>query len=265
MVSLAALVFLPRWGIAAVALVMIAGHNLLDPLSATQFGALDWLWIILHKGGTIQVTPDFRLFVLYPLIPWIGVMAAGYALGLLLLRPAAERRRWFIALGLGLILLFILLRWTNLYGDPQPWAPQRNALMTLLSFVNTTKYPASLLFLAMTLGPTLLLLAVFDRLQEPGLLARPLLILGRVPLLYYIVHMMVIHGMAVLFSYLRYGQAPWLFGTGWADPSQLPRGYGYELPVVYLVWLAVVVLVYPLCYWFAGLKRRHRWWWLSYL
>jgi len=192
-------------------------------------------------------------------------MAAVYGMGPLLLYPPVERRRWLLGLGLGLALAFIILRWTNLYGDPRPWVQQPNLLFTILSFINTEKYPPSLLFLLITLGPALLLLAAFDRLREVGPLTRALIIFGRVPLFFYVLHLALIHLVAVLFSYVRYGQAIGLFGTDWMVKSGFPDGYGYALPFVYLIWVGVVVVLYPACMWFEAVKRLRKESWLRYL
>jgi uncharacterized membrane protein len=265
MVALAGLIFLPTWALVTIGVVMITGHNLLDGLAADSAGALRWLWIVLHERGIIELAPDRQLFVLYPLVPWVGVMALGYALGPLFLRPPAGRRRWLIGLGSGLVLAFLALRLANGYGDPRPWSPQADTLLTVLSFINTEKYPPSLLFLLMTLGPALLLLAAFDRDEGVSVLARPLRVFGQVPLFYYVLHLLLIHASAVVFSYARHGEAAWLFGTDWLFRSGLPDAYGYELPVVYLVWLGVVVVLYPGCRWYAQFKQRQGWGWLSYL
>jgi uncharacterized membrane protein len=186
----------------------------------------------------------------YPLIPWFGVMATGYGLGPLLIRDVKFRRRWLIILGTSLLVLFIVVRSINHYGDPSHWSQQKNTLFTVFSFVNCTKYPPSLCFLLMTLGPALLLLAWFDR-GTPALL-KPLLVFGRVPLFFYLLHLPLIHAVSLLASYVHMRVAPT------AD-----KGFG--LPVIYVFWVAIVVLLYPACRWFAGFKRTHRSAWLSYL
>lgn len=266
MIALAGLILLrlPLWAMAAMGILMIAGHNFLDPMSADAFGSLRWLWIILHQPNMIELAPGRGMLAFYPLVPWIGVIAVGYALGNLFLYPPPVKQKWLLGLGLAMILVFILLRWINLYGDPQPWTPQRSALFTFLSFINTDKYPPSLLFLLMTLGPALILLALFDRAKIDNSFARALMVFGQVPLFYYVLHLIVIHALAVLFSYARYGDASWLFGTGWMFRASLPEDYGYGLPIVYLVWLGVVILLYPICYWYAGFKKRSLPGWLSY-
>ena len=264
MVALAGFVFLPvRW-IATFGLVMIASHNLFDHVQPETFGKLGWLWKILHSGGIIVPAEGYRFVAGYPLVPWIGVMAVGYSFGSLLVREATDRRKWFFLLGAALTALFVLLRAINVYGDPDRWSPRENALFTFFSFLNCHKYPPSLLYLLMTLGPALLVLAVLDHGTPRWL--KPILVFGRVPLFYYLLHIPLIHGLAVLFAYLRYGHAEWFFANPPADgPPPIPAGYGYSLPIVYLIWVGVIAALYPVCQWFAEVKRRRREVWLSYL
>ena len=258
MVALAALVQLPRWAIVTVGLVMIAGHNVFDGVKAAQFGAAAPLWDFLHQPAHLQLAPGVDLVVLYPLIPWIGVMAAGYALGPVFTRESATRVRTLFALGAALTAGFILLRATNLYGDPAPWAVQNGFLPTVLSFLNCEKYPPSLLYLAMTLGPALMLLAAFEKARGP--VASLITTYGRVPLFYYVAHLYLLHALAVLYAWRLVGDFAALIGT-----THKPEGYGLGLAGVYAVWLFVVVALYPLCRWFAGVKRRRSGWWWSYL
>jgi uncharacterized membrane protein len=221
-------------------MAMIATHNLADGVRPDSLGAWSWLWTVLHVPGALRPLPGVQVYVLYPLVPWTGVMAAGYGLGPLFLREPGQRRKWLLGLGLALTLAFVVIRATNIYGDPQPWSPQRNWVFTIFSFVNCEKYPPSLLYLLMTLGPALMALAWFDGVTIP--LARPFVSFGRVPLFYYVIHLPLIHALAVL----------------WARPR------GYDLPIVYFVWLGVVLALFPVCYWFAGIKQRRRAAWLSY-
>jgi uncharacterized membrane protein len=266
MVALAGLIFLPLRWVTTFGLLMIASHNLFDYIKPQSWGPLGWLWKILHSGGEIAPVDGCRFAAGYPLIPWIGVMAAGYGFGRLLLREPAERRKWLWVLGASLTASFVLLRVLNVYGDPGPWSWQRNGLFTLFSFLNCHKYPPSLLYLLMTLGPALLVLAALDGGTPRWL--KPVLVFGRVPLFYYLLHLPLIHALAVLASYLHYGRADWWFANPPESPdapSLRPSDYGYALPIVYLVWLGVVLALYPICRWFAELKRRRREPWLSYL
>jgi len=263
MIGLAGLVFLPSWAIAVFAVAMIAGHNLLDSLTLGNTPFTNAIWTVLHHSGLIELWPGHELYVLYPLIPWLGVIALGYAVGPFFLEDGPKRRRRFLRYGAALLVGFILIRLINQYGDPQPWSPQRDTLFTLLSFLNVEKYPPSLLFLLLTLGPIFLALGLPGR--PVGRVTGVIMVYGRVPLFFYILHLFVIHGLAVGLALLRYGQAPWLFGTAWLVHAGYPPDYGYSLPVVYLIWLGVVAAAYPCCKWFSDLKQRRRDWWLSYL
>ena len=267
MVAMALIVRLPvRW-IAVLGLGMIATHNLLDGINPGSFGRLSWLWILLHSRGRIPLTADFSFTVRYALIPWVGVMAAGYAFGKIYQMDVARRRRWLLAMGGSATVLFIVIRAINIYGDPARWATQKNAIFTVLSFLNTTKYPPSLLFLLMTLGPAMMALALFESaINILGPLRNPLVTFGRVPLFFYILQWYTAHLIAIALGWLA-GQ-PVAFQ--WASPidkftQPAPPGVGFRLWVVYLCWLGGVLLLYPLCKWFAGVKARRRDWWLSYL
>ncbi len=266
MVAMAGLVFLPTWAIATIGLAMIAFHNLFDTIRADGLGSLRWLWAILHSGDMLEPLRGVHFIPGYPLLPWIGVMAVGYGFGTLLLRPQDERRRLLLRLGVGLTFAFIAIRATNSYGDPHPWAVQKSWLFTLFSFVNCEKYPPSLLYLLMTIGPALVALALFERIRHS--LGRFFIVLGRVPLFYYLLHLVVIHTLAVAFAYARYGQAGWMFRNPPVPVSaailQFPEGYGYGLVVVYAIWIGVVLGLYPVCRWFANVKTRRREAWLSY-
>jgi uncharacterized membrane protein len=261
MIVLAALIHLPCWAIGAIGIGMVAGHNLLDGIQAEQFGQLGWLWHVLHQPALLHPTPDVTVFALYPLIPWIGVMAAGYALGPVMLRQLASRRRCLVALGGGVSLAFVLLRATNIYGDPAPWTLHAGIGATLLSFVNAEKYPPSALYLAMTLGPALVALAAFE--SAHGMVAAFFVTFGRVPLFYYVAHLLLLHALAVIFAALALGNVSWLFGG--LPIEAKPDGYGLGLPGVYLVWMIAVAMLYLPCRWFAEVKRRRSDAWLSYL
>jgi uncharacterized membrane protein len=252
MIALAALVWLPRWAIAGVSLTMIAGHNLLDNIRADELGGASWAWHLLHEPGRIYLGDGGApLYVLYPLIPWIGVMAAGYVLGPVMQLEARPRQRVLFQLGAAITLGFIVLRATNLYGDPASWSTQETWLATLLSFLNCEKYPPSLLYLMMTLGPALMLLAAFEYAR--GSFAQFLAIFGQVPFFYYVIHIYLIHLLAVATAFAMTG-----------DLIRTPE-IGLSLGGVYLVWLLVLVLLYPVCRWFAELKSSRRGWWWSYL
>jgi uncharacterized membrane protein len=201
----------------------------------------------------------------YPLVPWIAVMAIGYCFGPLLTLDPSRRRVRLARIGSGLTLAFFLLRWINVYGDPSRWSSQVPG-MTVLSFLRCTKYPPSLDFLLMTLGPALLLMAWLDRLDLTR--TNPLIVFGRVPLFYFLVHLFVIHALTFPFAVIRYGQVAFLLNPApsvGGSAKLYPPDYGYPLWVVYTVWTAVVVLLYPVCRWFSRLKERRSDWWLSYI
>jgi uncharacterized membrane protein len=259
MLVLAALVFLPRLAAVAFAAALIAGHNLFDGVKTADLGALGPLWTVLHQPGLLRPMPGTAVYVFYPLIPWIGVMAAGYALGPLFRAERTTRLSWLLGLGASLIVGFVLLRASNLYGDPVAWQAQPTLSATLLTFIDCEKYPPSLLYLMMTIGPGLLLLAAFESAR--GRPADFFAVFGRVPFFFYVVHIYLIHALAVGFALATMGHAAWLVGAG----GRTPVGYGLSLPAVYAVTVLVVALLYPVCRWFAALKGRRRDWWLSYL
>ncbi len=260
MITLAAVVRLPPTVVGALGVLVIAGHNLLDGVQTANP-----VWSVLHAPGFVWPTPPHVVFVSYPLVPWIGVTAAGFGLGQVYGWNGERRRRFLVGLGLVLCVAFVAIRWLNAYGDPFRWTPESTVLFTVLSALNTSKYPPSLLFLLMTLGPALLLLASVDH-GTPHLL-RPALIIGKVPLFYYVLHFFFIHLLAVATCYLRYGAVHWMFESPDLRnyPFTPPPGWGFALPVVYLVWMVVVIAMYPLCHWFAGLKQRRSDAWLGYV
>jgi uncharacterized membrane protein len=281
MIVLAALIHLPVRLVAGFGVLMIALHNLLDrfhvqgwrgPGSAVPgYGAK--LLIILHQafepfpiaGGRPPV-----LFVLYPLIPWIGVMAAGYAFGKIYQWDAARRQKLLLRLGTFATVLFIVLRAVNLYGDPSRWSPQITTTFTILSFLNTTKYPPSLLFLLMTLGPAFVALAWVERSRASGAHLESsnirgfFVTFGRVPLFFYLLQWPTARLIAIVLHFAAGKPWRWMFGS-LAGVDAPPSGVGFNLAVVYPSWLVGVLLLYPLCRWFASVKARRRDWWLSYL
>ncbi|MBZ5687950.1 MAG: heparan-alpha-glucosaminide N-acetyltransferase domain-containing protein [Acidobacteriia bacterium] len=274
MVAMALIVRVPvRW-IAVLGLGMIATHNLLDGINPALFGRLYWSWMLLHSPGRIPITANFSFSVRYVLIPWVGVMAAGFAFGSLLHRP--DRRRWILRIGISATLLFFVLRAINLYGNgiaglpfgyPRsagPWSVQPTLSLTVVSFFNTLKYPPSLDYLLMTLGPSLILLGLLDGAKAKRGLSRILMVFGRVPLFYYVLHIYLIHLIAIVVA-LLFHQPVW-HGTVIADFAQRPSGYGHDLPLIYAMWIIAVAILYVPCRWFMEFRSRHRdWAWLSYL
>jgi uncharacterized membrane protein len=265
MIGLAALVYLPVSIVTVFGAVMIASHNLFDLTRASSFGPFAPIWSILHVPGSIVAGPPHIVLVAYPLIPWVGVTAVGYGLGALFDQPPARRQATLLRLGLGSIVAFLVLRSLNVYGDPVRWSAQKSAAFTALSFLNATKYPPSLLFLLMTIGPAWLILAWVDR-AVPRFLS-PALVFGKVPLFYFKLHMPLIHLLAVAVCGARYGAIHWMFESSRPDqfPITPPPGWGFGLPIVYFVWVLVVATMYPLCRWFSAVKQRRRDLWLSYL
>lgn len=265
MLALALLIYLPDTVLLAVSVGMIAAHHLLDGIQPQQFGSYAWVWQILHAQG-VWVTGGPVVIVAYPLVPWMGVMAAGYCAGRVYRLPRERRHALLLRLGFVLSVAFVVVRGVNLYGDPRPWGPQSTGIRTVLSFLNTTKYPPSLAFLLMTLGPALIFLAWAERRGVGE--KHPLLVFGRVPLFYFVVHIPLIHAAAIALTWLRYGTAPFLFvppPTLGTPRAVFPADYGWDLWVVYGVTAFVVIALYPLCAWLSRLKARRRDWWLSYV
>jgi uncharacterized membrane protein len=257
MIVLAALVHLPLWMTTAFGVLMCATHNLLDRFDAVRPERPSFLWAVLHSQGRFGSFDGWGLGIRYPLIPWIGVMAAGYGFGALMLLPREERRRAVAKLGFALCAAFVIVRAIDVYGDEQHWSQQPSALFTLLSFVNCTKYPPSLDYLLMTLGPALLFLAWMDR--EPPRLLRPILTFGRVPMFFYLLHIPLIHASSMVIDLVRHGPREM---SMFQEP---PPDWGFGLAGVYVAWIAILVALYFPCRWFAGVKQRRREAWLSYL
>ena len=266
MMILAALVLLPPAAVGAFGLTIVTLHNLFDGVRAAEFGALSPLWLLAHQQGAFTLGSQV-VVVAYPILPWAGVMALGFSAGVLYDLDASRRRRLLLSTGSALIGAFLVLRAWNDYGDPQPWVPQSSPVMTVLSFLRTTKYPPSLSFLLMTLGPVLLALAWFERRQlRPD---RPLVVIGRVPLFYYIGHFLLAHLATSLMVWWRYGSASLAFGGPFPSMggprAAFPADFGWSLWVVYVVWIAVVLAMYPLCRWYARFKAERRSWWVHYV
>lgn len=257
MIILSGLIFLPQKVVAAIALVTIAGHNLLDNVGGASMSGDGPLWHLLHRPGL--VSPDPLIIVGYPIIPWFAVMALGFAFGDVFRWEPESRRRFLIRAGLVSIVAFVVLRLLNGYGNPAPWTLQRTLVLTVASFLNALKYPPSLDFLLMTLGPTFISLALLENARGP--VARAISVYGRVPMFYYILHIFLIHTLAYAFALWQGGDGSFLS----LDVGSFPTWYGTGLPGVYLVWTVVVLILYLPCRWFADLKSRRRDWWLSYI
>ena len=266
-VAMTALIRLPiRW-LAILSISVILLHNCLDYIRFPSMGFGSNALAFLHSPNFFKLA-GFRILTAYPPIPWIAVMGAGYCFGQLLLLEPLLRQRIIGRLGFGVTAAFLVVRAINVYGDPAPWSYQKSAAITFLSFLNTTKYPPSFEFLLMTLGPAFLLLALFERCNWKR--GNPLLIFGRVPLFYFILHFYAIHALLEILACFRYGTRSFQFifnpVPAMGGPREMfPSNFGYPLWAAYLCWILLLVGLYPCCRWFARIKATRRDWWLSYL
>lgn len=264
MVLLAAAVRLPMPAVVAIGAVIVAGHNAFDGVHAKELGSWGWLWSMLHERASFQPLPGRRVFLSYPMLPWFGVMALGYGFGSVMRRDAAERRALTLRLGLATTLAFVVIRALNVYGDPGPWSPQRSPLFTVMSFLNCEKYPPSLLYSLMTLGPALCLLAWLDSGKVAASaaarrLVAPLAVLGGVPLFFYVAHLVLLRYSSAPIAFVRFGPSAFQPPPGHAGSPELP------LWVVYVVWVLAVVALYPLASRFRAKKEARPESWLRYL
>ena len=258
MIVLAGLIRLPLPVIACIGVGAIVLHNLWDGVR---------VWNLVHQISVFQ-SAGHTVIAPYTLVPWFAVMALGFCLGAVFNWDPNTRRRFLLRAGMAMTIGFLVVRAINIYGDPSRWSWQSSATVTVLSFLNTTKYPPSLAFLLMTLGPSLILLSWLD--GRPLSRPNPLIVLGRVPLFYFVVHFFAAHAAIVVLSIVRYGRTAMGFMfqpvPSMGGPAKsFPPDFGYDLWAVYAAWIAIVVALYPVCRWFAGIKERRRSWWLSYL
>lgn len=265
MICLSLLVFLPQKIIAIIGIVLIAGHNALDSITMQGNGFKSVIWYMLHQANGISVGDSFVFFA-YPVIPWIGLMALGYCLGSLYTKGVAfeKRKKWLLSLGMGAIALFFIIRIINSYGDLVPWSYQNTSTKTVLSFFNVTKYPPSLLYLLITIGPSLLFLYAIEKAKNR--ITNFLLVFGRVPLFYYFLHVFVIHITAIIGVILLNDDGMELLSS--VSGNHLPglAKYGYSLFTTYMIWIAMVMLLYIPCKKYMIYKTNHKdKWWLSYL
>jgi uncharacterized membrane protein len=299
MIVMAALIWLPTKIVGVIGLILIFFHNLLDGIQVPPniaFGGqpaptfAQSIWIILHQPGVLPITGDSSAFLAYPLIPWVGVMAAGYALGTIYSWDSQRRRKILLTLGLAACALFVIVRFTNVYGDPGPWVTKAEAIQressapalsgpqpssadsplsdssyALLSFLNAQKYPPSLLFLLMTLGPAMLLLSLTDRIDGGAIWQRVPIVFGRVPMFFYLLQFPLAHAMGVVLSLIAGKDIAYLFLNFGENSQVAPPDYGFSLGVTYLAWIAGLIILFPLCYWYGNYKRRNKHWLLSYL
>lgn len=264
MVIMSALIFLPYSVLLALGILIICLHNLFDPITMNGNDIPSFLWAVFHQAHIFDINSNFKLGLMYPFTSWLGLMITGYGLGKLYLPNVdrAYRKKFLLKTGLVFIVIFILLRLLNVYGDMHLWAQQKTVAFTILDFVNTTKYPPSLLYILMTIGPALILLALLENVYN--VVSKKILVFGKVPFFYYILHVFLIHVLSWLLFFIT--------GNSWSDldfdhfsNGSLPSGSGYDLWVVYLAWIVVIIFLYFPCRWYSKYKSTHKHWWLSYI
>jgi uncharacterized membrane protein len=267
MIVLSGLIYFNRRLLLLIGILLIGAHNLLDGVHVSGKTLSAVIWSLVHEPQFFNFT-HFAFFVGYPLLPWIGILVTGYCLGGLYASgyDPAKRKRTLFAIGVAAILLFILLRVSNVYGDPSYWSGQKNAVFTFLSFLRTTKYPPSLQYILMTLGPSLIFLSFAERPLNG--FTEMISTFGRVAMFYYLVHILVIHLAAVIAAQVSgHNWLDMVFLKTWVTSNPRLKGYGFNLITVYLVWIGTLIALYPLCKWYDGYKRRNQSQrrWLSYI
>lgn len=259
MICLAGLNYLPLKILGLFGFIVIVGHNFLDPIQAADLGSLANFWKIFYTGGKIELFPGHQFLITYSLLPWLGVMLLGFAIGPIIQKPLEERRKYFLYLGGFFTALFVLFRILNQYGDPHPWAYQRSGLFTFMSFLNCEKYPPSFLYLMMTLGLFFVVFGIFDFLPRKKW-EKPIILFGTVPLFFYILHLFLLRYSSLSLAIWRWKAAAFQFP---------PKGHGFSpefpLSVVYLVWIFALFVLYPFCRWYSKIKEERGKGWLSYL
>ena len=266
MIALSLLIYLPFPVLLGVGAVIVAGHNLLDGIVMEGYSPQALLWYFLHQNQFLPISQTRVILFNYPVLAWIGVMALGYCFGTIYRKgyDPVERKKWLLRLGLGSLALFLVMRGINVYGDLVPWSTQRYGLFTALSFINVTKYPPSLAFVLITIGPGMLFLYAIENVKNR--FTDFLLAYGRVPFFYYFLHMLFIHIIALLVLVFTGGNWRLMILKVEVFVSGELSSYGYPLWVVYVVWIGVVLLLFPLCRWYMRYKANNReQWWLSYL
>lgn len=266
MILLAGLIHLPFKLILLIAVLLVAGHNLLDNFHLSGNSLQAFGWALLHDQNFFS-WQEKNFLVGYPILPWIGVMALGYCFGTLYTSAYSSERRKkiLVIIGGSAITLFIIFRFINMYGDPFPWSRQSSAFYSFLSFIKTQKYPPSLLYILMTLGPSVLFLAFAEKINNTA--SKVVSVYGRVPMFYYVLHIFLIHllAMAAAGLFTDYGWSVWILKQPLWFAEGL-KGYGFSLSIVYFVWAVVVIGLYPLCKRYDRYKSAHKEkWWLSYL
>lgn len=265
MICMAGLIRLPKQGVLFIGLLLVFAHNIFDYLPTTHSGLV---WDLLRNGNFAfhALWPGHQIAIIYPLLPWLGVMAVGYSLGTLYEQGVdpLKRKKILLKLGWSSLLFFVLLRWTNLYGNPFLWSVQNDPLFTMMSFLDVHKYPPSLLYVCITLGPAFLFLAYFENINNRW--SQVVSVFGRVPFFYYVLHFYLLHliaiGVFLMNGHSLSDETALIFGIPF---KFVLLGEGVTLKYVYLIWILLVVALYPFCKWFSDLKQRKNYWWLGYL
>jgi uncharacterized membrane protein len=266
MMFLSAMIYMKRSILLLTGILLIAGHNLLDNVHVPGNNIAAFLWALLHEVGYFKFA-NITFHVHYPAIPWIGIMAVGYCFGSLFIRGfnAGKRRTILLSVGLITTALFLIMRYINVYGDPSHWSPQKNTAFTILSFLNVTKYPPSLLYALMTLGPAMVFLALAEK--PLNAIGKRITVFGRVPMFYYLIHILLIHLSALVAAVISGYKWSDMVLTTMINRSPALKGYGFNLLTVYIVWVSLIFILYPISKWFDQYKRTHRsgQWWLTYV
>ena len=264
MVCLSVLQFLPYRILLVIGLLIVGCHNLLDGIHVENSFAASISWSVFHKQHFYQLGAHHLLIIMYPFLPWLGLMILGYCLGKLYLdsTDSKYRKKFLLTTGITMIALFIVIRFINAYGDMHHWSHQKTAIFTILDFINTTKYPPSLLYMLMTIGPALIFIPFAENISNP--LSKMITVFGKVPFFYYILHIFLIRSLSWIFFFSS--------GHSWAQldfthfrEGQIPEGIGYPLWVVYVVWICVIIILYFPCKWYSRYKETHHQLWLSYV
>ena len=246
---------LPSRIIGIIGLLIIFFHSLLQGIIIPSNPASIFFSSVLFRPFLLKITPELSFYTAYPLVPWLGIMLAGFASGEFFNFPAERRSKIFLRIGLAALLLFIILRFINVYGDPSRWSVQKSSLFTLLSFINTTKYPPSLLFTLLFLGITFIILFISEKASNR--FTEILMVYGKVPLFYFIIHLFIIHSLMFVMLYLQgFKSNDMVFGV--FNNGRPQTGGGVPLPVIYLIWISVVIILYPVCRWYGKYKSEHR-------
>ncbi|MGI8601269.1 MAG: DUF1624 domain-containing protein [Chitinophagaceae bacterium] len=265
MVIMSVLIFLPFRVLLCLGLLIVFGHNLLDKITMSENDVPSFLWAAVHQFHIFNINDNMQVGLLYPFVPWLGVMILGFCLGKLFLPEvnSSYRKSFLRYAGAVAIILFMLLRLSKVYGDMHQWSQQKTSIFTILDFVNTTKYPPSLLYILMTIGPALIVLSFIEK--SSNTVARKITVFGKVPFFYYILHLLLAHSLAwIAFFATGHTWNDLVFNFNSPDGS-LPAGSGFPLSIVYAVWAVVIFILYFPCKWYANYKAAHKQWWLSYL